>query len=449
MMTPAAEQNVVWRPTPKQAEFLRCPARECLGGGSLGGGKTDALLMAAASQTPNPHFRALFLRRSFPQLRDAVERSHALFIPIGGVFNRQNSVWRFANGSQIEFGFIDSDEDCFRYYGRSFSFIGWDELTTWPNDSAYIFMMTRLRATTGSELRLEMRATCTPGGPGHAWVKERFKIPDDGSASECVDPVTKYRRVFVPFRISDNIHLRGGEYERQLQALPETRRKALLDGLWNVFEGAVFSEWNPRIHVCDPFAIPVEWDVWRGCDDGYAAPACVLWFAKDEIHDRIFVVEELYRSGMGPQVMAEEVLRIDKAIPRSTRRSCMSEPEVFENGTTLSGVIDSASFADTGFGGRADQMNRDGCNWTPCAKDANSRLAGKALIHSRLAMKPDDKPGLIVFKTCRNLIRTLPALCYSRTRPEDVDTDAEDHCYDALRYGLSRYVGKVTRKRVF
>jgi hypothetical protein len=106
-------------------------------------------------------------------------------------------------------------------------------------------------------------------------------------------------------------------------------------------------------------------------------------------------------------------------------------------GESQRGVIDSSSFADTGYGGRADQMNRLGCNWRPCSKDYNSRLAGKNLIHQRLAMKSDGKPGLIVFNTCRNLARTLPALCYSKTHPEDVDTDAEDHCYDSLRYGLS------------
>lgn len=235
-------------------------------------------------------------------LRDAVERSFELFTPLGGAYNRQNSQWRFPSGAIVEFGFLDADEDRFRYLGRQFSGVFWDELTSWPNDAAYVFMLSRLRATERSGLRLEVRATCTPGGPGHSWVKSRFNIPDDGSASECVDPATGYRRVFIPFRISYNVHLRGGEYEKTLRALPEAQRKALLLGWWNVFEGAVFSEWDPRIHVCDPFphGIPAEWEVWRGADDGYASPACVLWFAKDEIHDRVYVVAELYRSGLAP-----------------------------------------------------------------------------------------------------------------------------------------------------
>ena len=171
-----------------------------------------------------------------------------------------------------------------------------------------------------------------------------------------------------------------------------------------------------------------------------------MWLSRDPIYDRAYVVAELYRSGMTPEVMAREVLQIDKTLP--VKIGGPGFRQIVQHGEPMSGVIDSASFADTGFGGRADMMNRQGCQWTPCAKDQNARIAGKALIHARLALKGDGKPGLVIFSTCRNLIRTLPALCYSKTRPEDVDTDAEDHAYDALHYGLSRKVYSVGRVRV-
>jgi hypothetical protein len=121
--------------------------------------------MAAVAQTPNALHRALILRRSFPQLRDVIERSHSLFVPLGTEYNKQTSQWRFPSGALIEFGFCDTDEDKFRYLGRAFSFIGWDELTQGPNDTAYVFLLTRLRATEGSNLRLEVRATCCPWRP--------------------------------------------------------------------------------------------------------------------------------------------------------------------------------------------------------------------------------------------------------------------------------------------
>jgi hypothetical protein len=219
--------------------------------GSVGSGKTDAILAAGLSQAKNPKHRALILRRTFPMLRDLISRSHELFLPLGATYNKQNSQWTFPSGAILEFGFLDEDSDKFRYMGRAFSLIAWDELTRWGGDgtdaqgqpvsSAYVYMLSRLRAVEGSGLRLEVRATCTPGGVGHSWVKSRWNIPDGGSASEVIDPASGFRRVFIPARINDNPYLAGTEYERQLAALPEATRKALLLGRWDVFEGSVFS----------------------------------------------------------------------------------------------------------------------------------------------------------------------------------------------------------------
>jgi hypothetical protein len=173
-----------------------------------------------------------------------------------------------------------------------------------------------------------------------------------------------------------------------------------------------------------------------GGDDGYASPACALWLAHDRIYDRIFVIAELYRAGMTPEIFARQVLAIDRHIPIN-----LGDGEVIDNDDPLSGVIDSASFADVGMGGgRADRMNSLGCKWKPAEKGVGSRLAGISAILARLALKSDSLPGLIVFNACQNLIRTLPALCYSESHPEDVNSDSDDHCFDALRYGLTRKV---------
>lgn len=428
--------EILWQPNAgPQTEFLQSPAREVLGGGAAGSGKTVALLMAAVSQTPNPLHRALIVRRSFPQLRDLIESSHEFLPSLGATYHRQDRQWRFPTGAIVEFGFLDADEDKFNFQGRQFSFIGFDELTQWPGDgvdaagepvnAAYLFMLSRLRARAGSGLRLEARATTNPGGVGHSWVRIRWGIPDDGSASERRDPRTGFRRVFIPARISDNPYLANTDYERSLDALSEADRRTLKEGRWDVYAGAVFSEWNPRVHICDPFPVPNEWELWRGADDGYAAPAAVLWLAHDRIHDRIYVVRELYRSGMTPRTMAEAVLAID------------SELRPYQK---LDGVIDSASFADTGMsgGGRGDVMNALGCRWQPSVKGSGSRIAGKSAIHARLALRPDGRAGLVVFRHCKDLIRTLPALPYSKTTPEDVAANAEQHAYEALRIGLTR-----------
>jgi len=426
-------QRVVWKPTPRQAQFLACPAREACYGGSLGGGKTDCLLACALSQVNNPKHRAVFFRKSFPQLRSAIERSHELFRPLGGTYNVQTSTWSFQSGAKVEFAFLDSDSDRWRYAGRAFNCILWDEVCEWHNDSAYVYLLSRLRTTKGSNLRLEVRSSANPLGPGASWVRQRFAIPDDGSASECVDDATGFHRKFIPARIDDNPHLLGSDYLKQLQALPAAQRKALLEGRWDCVSGAVFDEFSHDKHVCDPFPVPVSWEIWRACDDGFRAPACVLWLAHDvAVHGTIYVIAELYANGMTPEIMARAIREIDYSLLVDIGG------EVIKNDEEISGVIDSAAFSDSGMGSRADEMNKLGCRWRPSEKGWNSRLAGISAIHQRLATRADGSVGLKIFKNCRALIRQLPSLTYSVSNPEDIDDSCEDHAFDCLRYGLTR-----------
>jgi hypothetical protein len=432
------KRPVIWRPTPKQAEFLSCPAREACYGGSLGGGKSDCLLMCAVSQVENPKHWAIFFRRTFPELRTEIDRSHELFRPLGGVYNVQTSTWVFPSGAKIEFAFLDSDSDRYRYLGRQFNCILWDELCEWPNDSAYVYLLTRLRTTKDSGLRLEVRASANPLGPGASWVKRRFAIPDDGSASECVDPDTGYRRVFVPARIADNIHLQGSEYERSLMAQPRAERKALLDGRWDSVAGAIFSEFDHKVHVCEPFACQPGWQKWRSCDDGYRAPCAILWLMHDrDLTDTIYVCGEVYQTGMTPVDVAQAVTAIDEQL----------------TGERWSGVIDSAAFADTGASGdgsRGAQMNRYGLGWRPCEKGSGSIVAGLSAIHARLQLRSNKTPGLKIFRTCKNLISEIVGLTYDPSQTEVYDGSCPDHAVSALRYGLlSRPYFYNTRAKVW
>jgi Terminase large subunit, T4likevirus-type, N-terminal len=427
------ERNVIWTPTKRQAEFLAAPEREALYGGSMGGGKTDCLLACAVSQIENRKHRAIFFRKSFPQLRSAIERSHELFRPLGGIYNIQTSTWKFGSGARIEFAFLDSDSDKFRYLGRQFDTILWDELCEWPNDSPYLYLLSRLRTTKGSGLRLEVRSSGNPLGPGATWVRHRFAVPNDGGASACVDEATGFHRRFIPARIDDNVHLLGSDYLKQLQALPSAQRKALLEGRWDCVSGAVFGEFSHSKHVCAPFPIPLTWEIWRACDDGFRAPACVLWMAHDkDLSDAIYVVAELYRNQMTPELMAQRILQIDRTLQIDIGG------EVIDNDAPLGGVIDSSAFSDSGMGSRADEMNKLGCRWKPAEKGWNSRLAGISAIHQRLETRADRTVGLKIFKNCVNLIRTLPALTYDTANGEDVSQNCEDHAFDALRYGLTR-----------
>jgi hypothetical protein len=431
------ERPVIWEPLPgPQTQFLAETARECLIGGSVGGGKTDSVIMSAVSQTGNKNHRALILRKTIPQLRDVVARSHELFLPLGATFNKQESVFTFPSGARVELGFLDAPEDMYRYMGRAFSCICWEELTSWSGDAtdnegqpvsgSYIYMTSRLRSTDPS-LRLEIRASCTPGGIGASWVQNRFGIPADGSSSEVIDKATGYRRRFIRATIADNKYLANTAYARSLESLPAAQRRALVEGRWDSYEGQVFAEWNHARHTCDEFEIPDSWEMWRGLDFGTASPACCLWAAHDPARDIIFICDEVYGRGLLVSELALAIREID---------------DVYGGG--LEGVADSSCWADVGLGNEAgkgspgDVLNKYGLNFKPAAKGSGSRVAGVSLLHARMAIKPQGYPGLVIFRRCRNLIREIPALVYSRTNVEDVDSECSDHAYDALRYLLGR-----------
>lgn len=427
---------VVWRPNEgPQHEFVGSPEREVLYGGAAGGGKSDGLLMSAAMEYRNPALRGLILRRSFPELKDLIRRSMELYPALGAWYRESTREWFFKDRGIIEFGYLQKKKDVLRYQGRAFNFIGWDELTQWPDDYQYTYLLSRLRAVVGSNILLRVRSTCNPGGPGHHWVKDRFHVPNEGSASQHFDHDTGTWRLFIPARINDNPFLSGTTYEKDLDALPMDTRRMLKEGRWDIIAGAMFSEFDHRIHTCDPFPIEPQWRLWRGADDGFNCPAAVYWASE---HDgRIYIIKELYKDGMTPEVMAEHTKKRDSEI--IVRRD--SGIEYLGNERTLSGALDSSAFNESGVGnklgtGRGQIMNTLGCRWVPAQKGPGSRVAGWNLIHSKLRPLRDGKPGIIIFKNCPHLLRTLPALPKSDTDPEDISDDCEDHAGDALRYLL-------------
>ena len=385
-------------------------------------------------------------------LSDLISRSFELYKPLGGQWNEAKRRWRFPSGARMRFGYLESDKDKYEYQGHAYTFIGFDELTQMPGDeedketgerhnSAYLYMFSRLRppnATVWGSRPMFIRATANPGGVGHSWVKQRFGIPDDGRPSERRDPRTGRRRIFIPAKLSDNPKL-DKTYATTLQSLTGRYRKTLLEGRWDVYEGPAFSEFDSRIHVCDWFKIPHSWEKWRGGDDGYSAPACVLWFARDPVNDRIFVTNEIYGSGILASDLAAQIKERDPVGPDGNR-------------VAISGILDESAFAEIEKGkeGRGTEMNKLGCEWRPCTKGQGSRLAGKAKIHELLSFhkRRDGRPGLVIFRNCTNLLRTLPALPLDDKNLEDVDTKAEDHAYDALRYGIQWRERGVKQVRV-
>jgi hypothetical protein len=418
-------QDVIFKPNGgPQTEFLAASEREVFYGGARGGGKSYAMLVDPLRYCSKAHHRALLIRRTMPELRDLISKSQLLYSKAypGAKWREQEKEWRFPSGAKIEFGYAENMTDVLRYQGQSYTWIGIDELPQYPSPDIYNFLRSSLRSV-DKDIPVYLRATGNPGNIGSQWVKEMFVDPaEPNSAFEIkIDTpvgVKTITRRFIPAKLQDNPYLmQTDDYYAMLASLPDTQRKQFLDGDWDAYEDSAFPEFSRSVHVVEPFEIPKGWYRFRAADWGYSSPACVLWFAVD-YNNNLWVYRELYTSKITADVFARKVIEL-------------------ESGEYIQyGVLDSSTWAKRGDVGPsiAETMIQQGCRWRQSDRSPKSRISGKLEIHKRLSMNGKE-PGLRVFNNCRNLIRTITTLPVDNKNPEDVDTNAEDHAYDALRYG--------------
>lgn len=442
----AAETITVWQPQPRQAAFMARPEWEALYGGAAGGGKSDALVIEALRQVHIPHYKALILRKTFPQLAELIDKSQRYYPAAfpGARYNGSAHTWTFPSGAKIIFGSMQRSSDRTKYQGQAYDFIAFDELTHFTYEE-YSYLFSRCRPN-GPGTRCYIRSTANPGGVGHGWVKDRFITAAPPMTTiwqdlHWTDADGKERsgrraRIFVPARVQDNpaLLVNDPNYVLNLASLPDAERRALLDGSWDSFSGQVFTEWKNdpahytdrlRTHVIAPFRIPADWRVYRGFDWGYSRPFSVGWYAVD--HDgRLYRIRELYGCTGQPNAG----VRWEPG--RVARKICQIEEEDDNlRGRRISGVADPAIFSESGTESVAALMEREGVYWSP---GEHPRIQGKMQVHHRLSFDRDGVPMLYVFSTCRHFIRTVPALVYDESDVEDVDTAGEDHVYDELRY---------------
>ena len=421
---------------------------EALYGGAAGGGKSDALLMEGLRQAGIPHYRGLILRKTYPQLSELIDRSRQLYRAAypGAVYHAGEHCWRFPGGAQIHFGSMQHPEDRGQYQGKRFDYIAVDELTHFTLEE-YMYLFSRNRPG-GPGTRVYMRAATNPGGIGHGWVKERFITPAPPMAT-IREPVeylggngrlikSVRSRIFVPARVADNRALLKNDpgYPARLAMLPSAVREALLNGSWDTFSGQVFTEWRndpagyatqKNTHVIAPFPIPDHWRVYRGFDWGYSKPFAVGWFAVDE-NRRLYHIREYYGSTGVP----DTGLRMEPAQAAAKIRE-IEETDPLLKGRKIHGVADPAIFQHQTGLSIAGLMEQERVYFTP---GDHSRLPGKMQLHYRLRFDENGFPLFYVFNTCRNFIRTVPALTYGSRDPEDINTACEDHIYDMTRYVL-------------
>lgn len=392
-----------------------------------------------------PWYKALILRKTFPQLRELIDKTLNYYPRIypKAKYNGSSHTWRFPSGAQIIFGSLNRPQDKIQYQGQAYDFIAFDELTHFTQEE-YEYLKSRNRPN-GPGTRVYMRATANPGGVGHGWVKDRFitagaPMTTIREEASWVDPEGKTHtgeqsRIFVPSSVFDNQILMHNDpmYVQRLASMPEAERNALLYGDWDSFSGQVFTEWRndpahyqDRIgtHVIDPFAVPESWSIWCGLDWGYSRPFSVGWYAVDH-ERRMYAIREYYgctgTPNQGVKLEPGEVARRIKQIEAD-------DPNL--RGKRIHRIGDPAIWMSDGTESIGDLMSRERVHFD---KGDHARISGKMQLHHRLAMS-DGIPMLYVFSTCKHFIRTVPALVYDETDVEDINTEGEDHIYDQCRY---------------
>ena len=410
-------QKVLFHPNEgPQTEFLAAGEKDVLYGGAAGGGKSFAMIVDPLRYCHKKAHRALILRRSMPELREMIDKSRELYPQAfpGAKFREVEKLWNFPSGAKVEFGFLERDADVYRYQGQAYSWIGFDEITHLPTEFSWNYLASRLR-TTDPEIQTYLRCTANPGGVGAHWVKRRYIEPNEPNTSFTgTDGLT---RKFIPAKLADNPYLaEDGVYEQMLKSLPPIQRRQLLEGNWEVAEGAAFVEFDPDVHIITPFEIPLPWERVKGIDYGYASESCCLWGTIDVNDGTLIIYRELYRKGLTGEELGTIIGDMELVDPFS-----------------VPGVLDTAAWAKTGTTGPTvgEALVRAGHKLRRADKN---RIQGKIQIHEFLKVRENGRPKLQIFNTCPNLIRELQSIPLSKTNPEDVDTHASDHAYDALRY---------------
>ena len=247
-------------PSAKQQAFLDLDCREAFYGGAAGGGKSEALLMAALQYVHVPGYAALILRKDTQRLQLAgglIPRSQQWLAGSDAVWNEAKLTWKFPTAgaaATLSFGYLQSSADKYRYGSSEYQYIAFDELTEFAEDD-YRFLFSRLRGTTSMDVPLRMRAASNPGGAGHAWVKSRF-IPDAlaNSLRSGEPPAARRLRTatddayfkndvaFIPAKIADNPGLDATQYRASLSHLPSVLRQRLEQGDWSIHEAGLIRE---------------------------------------------------------------------------------------------------------------------------------------------------------------------------------------------------------------
>jgi hypothetical protein len=421
------DEKVIWRPQPgPQHALIDCPLPEIFYGGARGGGKTDGVLgkYALKAQRYGEAFNAIFFRRELPMLDDAIERSRQLYTLLGADWNDQKKTWRMPGGGRLRFRPLERISDAEKYQGQNVTDCCVEEAGQYPDPAPIDRINGILRSSTGVPTQLIL--TGNPGGPGHTWLKGRYIDPAPRGMKVLARKLPngkEHRYVYIPSRLQNNRVLMANDpdYVNRLYLVgSEALVKSWLDGDWDVVEGAFFDCWSSRM-VVKPHPLPSHWTRFRSFDWGSARPFSVGWWAVSD--------GELPQYPKGALVRYREwygASEPNKGL-KLTAEQVGTGIKERENEQIAYGVADPAIFTEDGGPSIAQRM---GVHFRPAD---NKRLPGWDQMRQRMQGE-DGRPMIYFFSTCIDSIRTIPAMQHDKVKPEDLDSDGEDHAADEVRY---------------
>jgi len=419
-------------------------------GGAKGGGKSYLVrAREVIRRLQYPNSKGLIVRKTYPELR----ANHIIpffkeYPVIREWFNKADKIIYWPNGSTTEFSYLQTTDDVYTYQGREYDDISIDEITQ-HEEEVFKILRTSNR-TTNPKIKPTMMLTGNPGGPGHAWVKRIFidRMFQDNERPEDFD--------FVQASVYDNLALLSADpgYIQRLMDLPEAKRRAYLEGDWDVFEGAVFHEFRRSKHTIEPFVPSDEFPHFLGVDWGYvgkktdqgafSAHAMALVEETDSRGDK-FSRLIIYKEWYGKEKTPEEWAKIIK----------MSAPVKFNAGVADASMFNRNSDGSISISQRMEKTWNKKRHWLTLKPGTRNRLSRVAATHDWLKIAPDDMPYMMFTENCKHLTRTLPLLIYdtNKTKLEDVDTTLEDHLWDSASYAwtniraIPKKLGAISNKQ--
>lgn len=513
------EPNVVWKPIPNSSQEIALDTR-ChitLFTGSRGPGKTDTQLMRFRRRVGigyGEFWRGIIFDREYKHLDDLVAKSKRWFNKFndGAMFKESNSAykWVWPTGEELLFRVIKKKEDYDNYHGQEYPFIGWNELTKYPNSELFELMMSCNRSsflpekdapfdakgqrTQMAPIPLEVFATTNSSGPGHNWVKAEFIDPAPygtvvRKSFTVFNPQTQREEEIVRTQVTifgsykENIYLDPLYVAGLNKITDENLRKSWLEGDWDVVSGGAFDDvWNKNVHVIPRCKIPSTYYLDRTFDWGSTHPFSVGWWAESNgeemelpycrhckrmwnahgwAFDHKFEPAKFAPAAGSLIRIAEwygtEKIGKNKGLKLSAKKIAEGirdrEIEMMQQGwlpyQPWSGPADNQirDVREDDVETIEKKMKDVGISWQESDKSPGSRRNGFEIFRGMLENATNKEgPGIYFMDNCRAAISTIPVLPRDEDKQDDVDTDAEDHVWDDTRYRVLKGKNRLATK---